>query len=55
MKKGTFGKILLGGLGLAAGLVGGSLLFKNKQEDDCVRVELEDVDDVEIDADDDAE
>lgn len=45
MKKGTIGKIALGGLGLLAGLVGGAVLFKNKQDNDCLEVELTDVDD----------
>lgn len=45
MKKGTIGKIALGGLGLLAGIVGGAMLFKNKKDDDYLEVELTDVED----------
>ena len=45
MKKGTIGKVVLGGLGLLAGIVGGAMLFKNKKDDNYLEVELTDVDD----------
>lgn len=55
MKKGTVGKIALGGLGLLAAVVGGTMLLKNKNNNYTEVELLDDVDEAYIDVDNDTE